>query len=76
MSVPAAELTVMIAGAYLGVGVLFALLFEAFGLGATDPAARGAGWGFRVLIFPALAALWPIMAARWVGAAFGGGGDR
>jgi len=48
-------------GVYLAVGVVFAVPF-AFGLvGRVSPAARGAGLGFRLLIVPGCAALWPLM---------------
>jgi hypothetical protein len=56
---------VAVAGVYLAVGVLFALAFAARGVDRIDPSARGAGWGFRLLIVPGSAALWPWLAARW-----------
>ncbi|MEL7028661.1 MAG: hypothetical protein AAGL49_05485 [Pseudomonadota bacterium] len=72
MSMEMAGAIVQGLGLYFGAGVLFAIAFQILGLGRVDPAARGVGWGFRLLIFPALAALWPIMLVRWVRALFGG----
>ena len=71
MSIELASAIVQTLGLYFAIGVLFALAFEIFGLARVDEAAHGAGLGFRILIFPALAALWPIMAVRWI---TGGGG--
>lgn len=53
------------AGAYLGIGLVFALAFATRGVERVDPAARGAGWGFRALLVPGAAALWPWLAVRW-----------
>ena len=54
-----------IVAAYTGTGIVFGVPFLAFGIERIDPAARGAGVGFRVLVFPGVVALWPVMAARW-----------
>lgn len=53
-------------GAYALVGVGFGLVFVTVGVARVDPAARGAGWGFRLLVFPGAAALWPLLAWRWL----------
>jgi hypothetical protein len=50
---------------YLALGSVFSLAFVVFGAGRIDPAARGAGWGFRLLVSPGVAALWPLLAWRW-----------
>jgi GNAT superfamily N-acetyltransferase len=55
-----------LAAVYLAVGLLFAAAFSARGARAVDPAARGAGWGFRLLIVPGAAAFWPLLALRWL----------
>lgn len=48
-------------GVYLALGVVFSVPF-AFGLvGRVSPAARGAGWGFRLMILPGCAAVWPVL---------------
>lgn len=46
-------------GLYLASGILVALPFVARGVDAGDPAAAGGGWGFRLLILPGCALLWP-----------------
>ncbi|MGE0481355.1 MAG: hypothetical protein AB7Q17_12880 [Phycisphaerae bacterium] len=53
-------------GAYVVVGVVFASAFVTRGVGRIDAAARGASPGFRLLIFPASAALWPLLLQRWL----------
>jgi len=53
-------------GIYLGAGALFALVFVfGGGLGRVDPTARAGTLGFRLLILPGVAALWPLLAWRW-----------
>ena len=54
------------AAVYGAVGILFALAFLTFGIGRIDPGARGAGLGFRLMVFPGVVALWPLMLARWI----------
>ena len=65
MEVGRAEALLGAAGVYLGLGLLFALAFVTRGVSKVDPAARGATTGFRVLIVPGVAALWPLLAWRW-----------
>lgn len=55
-----------VAGIYGGIGLLFGLAFVTRGIQRIDPAARGTGWGFRLLVLPGVVALWPFMAARWL----------
>ncbi|HVS14199.1 MAG TPA: hypothetical protein VMV46_09760 [Thermoanaerobaculia bacterium] len=52
-------------GIYAAIGLVFAIAFVARGVAVIDPAARGAPLGFRLLILPASAALWPWLAWRW-----------
>jgi hypothetical protein len=52
---------------YGALGLLFALAFLTFGIGRIDPAARGTGLGFRLVILPGVVALWPLLLARWIG---------
>ncbi len=68
-----AETVVVAVSAYLACGLLFGLAFVTAGVGRVDPAARGTSVGFRLLILPGTAALWPFLAARWLGAARSGG---
>lgn len=60
------ELGLAAAGAYLAAGLLFGLAFVSFGVGRVDPAARGAPLQFRLIILPAVAALWPFMLVKWI----------
>jgi hypothetical protein len=57
--------------AYGAVGLAFAAVFVARGIQRVDPVAAGAPLGFRLIIVPGVAALWPLMAVRWVKAAGG-----
>ena len=66
MSEQAAQIAVAAVAVYLLVGVLFALLFVVRGATVVDPQARGASRGFRLIILPGVAALWPLLAARWL----------
>jgi hypothetical protein len=52
-------------GGYLLLGLGFAGVFQWRGLHRLDPATHGAGLGFRLLITPGIAALWPLLAWRW-----------
>jgi len=52
---------------YAVVGVLFAIAFVTVGIRAVDPAAEESSVGFRLIIFPGVAAFWPLMLIRWVG---------
>ena len=51
---------------YLALGVLFAVAFAWRGAGRLDPAAAHASWGFRLIVVPAAALLWPLLAWRWL----------
>jgi hypothetical protein len=53
------------AALYLALGIVFALAFVAKGAGLIDPDARAGTLGFRLLILPGAAALWPLLAAKW-----------
>lgn len=57
---------VLLVGAYLGVGLLFGIFFVTRGAQRIDPQAVGGSWGFRLAILPATAALWPVLARRWL----------
>jgi hypothetical protein len=60
-----AELAVLAVEIYFGVGILFAVVFVWRGVGSIDQAAQSGTLGFRLLILPASALLWPLMARRW-----------
>lgn len=51
--------------AYAGVGLLFAVPFVWFGVQRLDSEAQGSSIGFRLLIFPGVAAFWPLFLSRW-----------
>ncbi len=50
---------------YAGLGVIFAALFVLIGVQRLDSEAQGSGIGFRLLILPGVAALWPMFLYRW-----------
>lgn len=51
---------------YFAMGVIFAILFHAFGLRRVDPSTKHATIGFRVLSMPGCAMLWPVLLTKWV----------
>lgn len=59
-----AELLVATVGAYVVIGAVFAMFFLWRWVGKLDSAARHGTWGFRLLVFPGVTALWPLLAAR------------
>lgn len=46
-------------------GLVFALLFLPRGIERLDPAVRESSWGFRLIVLPAVVALWPLLLHRW-----------
>lgn len=58
---------------YLGLGGLLALAVLWRGLGRVDPLARQGTRGFRLVIFPGCAALWPWLLLRVLRGGRGGG---
>ena len=65
MSIPLAQTLVAALALYAVVGLCFGLAFVLRGVERVDPAARGASIGFKLLILPGCAALWPFLARRW-----------
>jgi hypothetical protein len=59
-----AQVIVMSLAVYFGVGIAFAIWFVFAGVNRFDDAAVKAGVGFRLLILPGAAALWPVLMAR------------
>lgn len=53
-------------GAWLALGAIFAVPFVIRGVDRVDPEAHGSGWGFRLIIVPGVAALWPLLLWRLV----------
>ncbi|MCC7134305.1 MAG: hypothetical protein SFV24_10860 [Gemmatimonadales bacterium] len=66
MSVALAHALVSGFEAYLVVGACFAIWFAGRGAGRLDPAAGQGTVGFRLLILPGAALLWPLLAIRLV----------
>ena len=55
---------VLVAGVYLAIGLAFAMVFVFRWAGRVDPAARSGTIGFRLLIIPGSAILWPLLVGR------------
>ncbi len=56
----------IVCGVYLICGLVFAVPFAFLGAGKIDPHAAHGSWGFRLLIIPGSALLWPLLARRWL----------
>jgi len=61
-----AALFLLIFGAYLACGFVFAVVFALVGVKKIDPHAEHGSWGFRILIVPGTLALWPVLLRRWL----------
>lgn len=61
-----AELLVDVFGFYALVGALFAAAFVTAGIDRVDPVAKHAPAGFRLIVMPGVAALWPLLLTRWI----------
>ena len=66
MTESAATLLVTVLSVYAALGLLFAVAFVLVGAGRIDPVARAGSVGFKLLIVPGAAALWPLLALRWM----------
>jgi hypothetical protein len=66
MTVATAQLLVQILTVYAGIGGVFAAVFLWRSIGRLDSAAEHGTWGFRVLVFPGVVALWPLFVVRLV----------
>ena len=62
-----AEWFINLFGVYTGIGLLFAIAFLTVGISQVDPVSKASGVGFRLIILPGVAALWPVLLTRWVG---------
>ena len=58
-------------GAYLACGLVFAIPFALVGVKKIDPHATHGSWGFRILILPGTMAFWPLLLRRWVSGVHG-----
>jgi hypothetical protein len=59
----------MVLELYSAAGIAFGVAFVARGVQRVDPLATGTGWGFRLIILPGVAALWPLLLRRSLGGA-------
>ena len=60
-----AAIFLILLGAYLACGLVFAVPFALLGAKKIDPHAAHGSWGFRLLIIPGSMALWPLLLKRW-----------
>jgi len=68
MPIDTASVVAMALEIYLGLGLVFALWFALSGARRLDPAAGRGTWGFRVLLVPGAALLWPLLLPRTLAA--------
>jgi hypothetical protein len=68
-----AEIILFGALAYVLSGLAVGVPFVLRGVDRVDEAARGAPVAFRLVILPGTAALWPLIAVKWVKAPRSGG---
>ena len=61
-----AELLVDGLAAYGLAGAVFAVAFVTTGIQRVDPVAQHAPLGFRLIVLPGVAALWPLLLVRWL----------
>ena len=61
----AAELFVYALMAYGLAGAVFAIAFVTMGIQHVDSVAAHAPLGFRLIVMPGVAALWPLLLVRW-----------
>lgn len=59
------ELILLVLGIYLLLGLIFGLFFLVKGMHKIDETASDASLGFKLIVFPGIALLWPIMFFKW-----------
>lgn len=64
MSESAAQVLIMVWAAYAVIGVIFGVWFVLRAIDRVDPAAQQSSRGFRFIVLPGVAALWPFLALR------------
>lgn len=64
MTIELAETIWLMVGLYVGIGLVFGLLFVVLGASRIDHAAQGVGVFFRLIVLPGVAGLWPLMVIR------------
>ena len=60
-----AAVFLILLGAYLACGLVFAIPFALVGAKKIDPHAAHGSWGFRLLVIPGTMAFWPLLLRRW-----------
>jgi hypothetical protein len=63
---PFAELLVGALSAYGLAGTAFAVAFLLIGIHRVDPVTEHSSIGFRLIVMPGVAALWPLLLIRWL----------
>jgi hypothetical protein len=66
-----AAVFLILLGAYLTCGLVFAIPFALVGVKRIDPHATHGSLGFRILILPGTMAFWPLLLRRWVSGVHG-----
>ena len=61
-----AELIIITMLFYLACGGLFSIVLLLKGIDRIDPAARNAGFGFKLIILPGLIVLWPLLLKKFL----------
>jgi len=61
-----AAIFLILLGAYLACGLVFAIPFALVGVKKIDPHAAHGSWGFRLLVIPGTMAFWPLLLRRWM----------
>ena len=62
------QILLIVASIYALFGILFGVAFVLRGVARIDQAAQGSPWGFRLLVLPGVAALWPLLLRDWLAA--------
>jgi hypothetical protein len=60
------NLILLIVGAYLAAGFVFAIPFVIKGVTKIDEGAIGSKWGFRLIIIPGTIIFWPLLLKKWM----------
>jgi len=60
-----AAIFLILLGAYMACGLVFAIPFALVGVKKIDPHAAHGSWGFRLLVIPGAMAFWPLLLRRW-----------
>ena len=58
------DLLILLIAAYVGLGLLFSAFFAFKGAALLDPVAKEASLGFRFILLPGAAALWPVLSFK------------